>query len=250
MTPTPKRKNADELIEMAKIIEGTAIKKILSRKRNWYGKTIRIEYQLITGDIKSEHLPHKFITSKSIYFSSSINEPPYLVIFYDGNGNISSIDEGWVVGTERKWDYNPYDFDGKTPAYEKGTHLKFYENGQLEYDMYFEPAGSLSGYYRAYHKNGNAAITGDSVNSGAPRSHSPSGEWVWYFENGKIGKVINFKKGFCVGDLILYDKNGNIEEKKKFTEKDKYTIQQLTPRYFQSHPMFYIEKLRGNRHIY
>lgn len=204
------RKSAQEMVDYSNKLAGIEVESILERERNWYGKTKQVEYLLINGDIKSEI----FFTSKSIYYKRDAEY--YFHIHYHKNGNISSITEGFIdepVG-------------GSTHL--QGTNIHFFKNGNIELDRYYKPAGCLSGYYKSYHPNGKIAITGRFVNDGHPVSQSPDGKWVWYYENGIIGKKIYFKRGFCIGEFLWYDKDGYIIKRKRYREEDAVGVKDIS----------------------
>jgi len=215
------RKTAQEMIDYANELDSIE-KHTLERKqrRKWFVKRDEkylpieeVSYQLINGDIKHEDV-YRDKKKTIIYYKELDAGDPCFQIRYNINGNIESIDEGYIHLPSV-----PVLLGGSN-LFKRGTYIGFLENGRVGEDKFFNPAGCLSGYYKRYHSNGNIAISGQFINKGETGIDRCNGRWVWYYEDGNIGQEINFNNGWLLGDLILYDKYGNITEKKTYSKKD------------------------------
>jgi antitoxin component YwqK of YwqJK toxin-antitoxin module len=116
---------------------------------------------------------------------------------YNENGEVEKafIMKSGVVAAEgiletsglRKGSWTEYYTDGKVKA--KGNYTEDFKTGIWEY----------------YHRNGKLEQKGSYDSKG-----KPVGEWQWYYDNGGLLRIENFRNGLNDGLLTEKDEQGNI----------------------------------------
>ena len=77
------------------------------------------------------------------------------------------------------------EYSTPSPEIKDGRWVKHYENGQLEYDAFYE-------------------------------NNLQIGEWITYYENGQIESKGEYEEGEKTGEWITYYENGQMQSKKMY----------------------------------
>jgi len=137
---------------------------------------------------------------------------------FSGEGKLVQIQlfkYGELVGQER---YNQeglllenINYKSKSDEYKIVTH---YSNKKKFIETSYK-FGVRHGLYKYWDFDGNIIIQGSYLND------NMSGEWLWYYPNGKIERKANLINGEYHGVIYDYYKNGKLETKTKYNLGDK-----------------------------
>ena len=112
-----------------------------------------------------------------------------------------------------------------------GTWIWYYDNGQKQIEEQFFN-GTSNGSYKEYDSRGNVIVTGtyfdgmkngkwseqigDMRTQGEYRNDKQVGEWVAYYDNGKMAFRGTFNAGYPDGEHFFYYENGKLREIQKY----------------------------------
>ena len=142
--------------------------------------------------------------------------------------------EGLFVDGQRSGEWRFYYQDGKvqevgnyTDGQPDGPWTWYYDNGQKQIEEQFFK-GQVNGPYVEYDTKGNTIVTGtyfdgmkngkwteqigDMRTQGEYRNDKQVGEWVSYYDNGKMAFKGTFNAGYPDGEHFYYYQNGKIRE--------------------------------------
>lgn len=140
----------------------------------------------------------------------SCEEPFEEIITKDEDGNIKSK---YTVRKEDGLKQGVYELHYEGKLYEEGVFSNgkqdgirtiFYPNGKRQVEEFYDN-GDLTAK-KEYYENGTLKTEGQY-----DEAVTMSGEWNFYYENGKIKESVNFKNSVEDGAFKEYYENGNIK---------------------------------------
>lgn len=147
--------------------------------------------------------------------------------------------EGLFVGGLRSGEWKFYYQNGKMQevgSYKEGepdgVWIWYYDNGQRQIEEQFYK-GKPNGSYKEYDSKGNIIVSGtyfdgmkagkwveqigDMRTEGEYRNDKQVGEWVSYYDNGKMAFRGTFNAGYPDGEHFFYYENGRLREIQNYT---------------------------------
>lgn len=90
------------------------------------------------------------------------------------------------------------------------SFLLYFNNGQVEYESWFDSLGREQGLYKVYHKNGKLRSTGYEVNN------QYNDTIKTFHDNGQLEFLEYYKNGKKEGVFKMFDKQGILIKKEEF----------------------------------